>query len=220
MERGQAQPSSLHVYSSHHQPRALFPGCRLLAKGFVQLQAPQQMGAQEGARAGTKLHTWEKDACKSVLHYLLVSYQTQEQPVWNDRNFLWRMQRVWLKSSPRNINYTSYANPSAKGGAQTHLAPTHWACRVRAWMATGAVDGSAGVFGLYRQKHIWNILFSFATGCLESLQTHTLNTYVLTYMNPQYQLSFSKTTYKSSQKMNFCMSCCFLVNKSTQRTVV
>lgn len=85
-----------------------------------------------------------------------------------------------------------------------------------AWMAPGAGDGSAGVFGLHRQKHIGNILFSFATGCLGSLQTHTLNTYALTYINPQYQLSCSKTTYKSSQKMNFRMPCCFLVNKSTQ----
>lgn len=46
-------------------------------------------------------------------------------------------------------------------------------------MAMGTVDGSAGVFGLQRQKHIWNILFAFATGCLESLQTQILNTYVL-----------------------------------------
>lgn len=89
-----------------------------------------------------------------------------------------------------------------------------------AWMAPGAGDGPAGVFGLRRQKHIWNILFSFATGCLGSLQTHTLNTYALTSINPQYQLSCSKTMYKSSQKMNFRMPCCFLVNKSTQCTVV
>lgn len=111
---------------------ATFPWLLLVSKGIGAVTGPRADGCTgRSTSRNDTARSREKDALKCVLHYLLVVYQTQEQLVWKCRNFLWRMHRVLLKSSPHNINYTSYAKSSAKGAAQTQFTPTNLARRLQ-----------------------------------------------------------------------------------------
>lgn len=114
----------LHAESwSHQQPWALFHGCYLPAKWHLPFTSPKAEGCTgRSASMNKTAHSKEKDAFKSVLYYLLLSYRTQRL-VWNERTFLWIMLEVLLKSNPQSINCTSYAKSSAKSGAQSWFNP-------------------------------------------------------------------------------------------------
>lgn len=136
------RPSSafLPAHTLHISPAttATFPWLLLVSKGICAVTSPRADGCTgRSTSRNDTAHSREKDALKRVLHYLLVVYQTQEQLAWKHRNFLWRMHRVLLKSSPHDINYTSYAKSASKGAAQTQFTPTNLTGRLQGLEGNG-----------------------------------------------------------------------------------
>ena len=90
-----------------------------LRSDVCHLQAPKQMGAQGEARAWTKPHIQERRMLLRVCFTTFWCHIKHKNSRYEMREtFFEECLRVLLRSSPRNINYTSYAKPSAKGGVQ------------------------------------------------------------------------------------------------------